>query len=68
MSALTQRCLTILALLTPLALPASAQNRVTILNDAFGQQPELQQNWGDSALVEFKGKRILFDTGTTSLF
>lgn len=42
---------------------ASAQNRVTILNDAFGDRPELQQDWGYSALIEFDGKRILFDTG-----
>lgn len=42
---------------------ASAQNRVTILNDAFGNKPELEQDWGYSALIEFEGKRILFDTG-----
>lgn len=42
---------------------ASAENRVTILNDAFGNRPELKQDWGYSALIEFEGKRILFDTG-----
>jgi 7,8-dihydropterin-6-yl-methyl-4-(beta-D-ribofuranosyl)aminobenzene 5'-phosphate synthase len=36
---------------------------VTILNDAFGDRPELEQDWGYSALIEFEGKRILFDTG-----
>ena len=41
----------------------AAQNRVTILNDAFGDRPELEQDWGYSALIEFEGKRILFDTG-----
>ena len=42
---------------------ALGQNRVTILNDAFGDRPELEQDWGYSALIEFEGKRILFDTG-----
>ena len=45
------------------ASQAGAQNRVTILNDAFGQRPQLEQDWGYSALIEFEGKRILFDTG-----
>lgn len=44
-------------------LPAFAQNRVTILNDAFGDRSNLKQDWGYSALIEFEGKRILFDTG-----
>jgi len=41
----------------------AAQNRVTILNDAFGKQSALEQDWGYSALIEFEGTRILFDTG-----
>lgn len=45
------------------AMPGVAQNRVTILNDAFGDRPQLEQDWGYSALIEFEGKRILFDTG-----
>jgi 7,8-dihydropterin-6-yl-methyl-4-(beta-D-ribofuranosyl)aminobenzene 5'-phosphate synthase len=45
------------------ALPVMAQNRVTILNDAFGDRPNLKQDWGYAALIEFDGKRILFDTG-----
>ena len=45
------------------AIPGVAQNRVTILNDAFGDRPQLEQDWGYSALIEFEGKRILFDTG-----
>jgi 7,8-dihydropterin-6-yl-methyl-4-(beta-D-ribofuranosyl)aminobenzene 5'-phosphate synthase len=44
-------------------LPALAQNRVTILNDAFGDRANLVQDWGYAALIEFEGKRILFDTG-----
>ena len=49
--------------LLSLALPVPAQNRVTILNDAFGARPKLEQDWGYSALIEFEGRRILFDTG-----
>ncbi len=57
----------VLTLLAPLAaLPLAAQNRVTILNDAFGNRPDLEQDWGYSALIEFEGKRILFDTGDNS--
>ncbi len=41
----------------------SAQNRFTILNDAFGDRSNLEQDWGYAALIEFEGKRILFDTG-----
>lgn len=43
--------------------PGMAQNHVTILNDAFGSRAGLEQDWGYSALIEFEGKRILFDTG-----
>ena len=45
--------------------PAAAQ-RITILVDAFGSQPALHQDWGYAALVEYGGKRILFDTGNDS--
>ncbi len=37
--------------------------RVTILYDAFGKPSSLKRGWGYSALVEYGGKRILFDTG-----
>ena len=40
-----------------------AGNRVTILYDAFGKSPAMTKAWGFSALVEYRGKRILFDTG-----
>lgn len=45
---------------------ASAQEspaRVTILYDAIGKSTALKHGWGYSALVEYGGKRILFDTG-----
>jgi 7,8-dihydropterin-6-yl-methyl-4-(beta-D-ribofuranosyl)aminobenzene 5'-phosphate synthase len=38
-------------------------DRVTILYDAFGTAPGLKKDWGFAALVEYHGRRILFDTG-----
>lgn len=43
------------------ALPGTPQ--ITVLYDAFGKTPVMQKDWGYSALVEYDGKRILFDTG-----
>jgi 7,8-dihydropterin-6-yl-methyl-4-(beta-D-ribofuranosyl)aminobenzene 5'-phosphate synthase len=37
--------------------------KVTIIYDAFGKPSDLARGWGYSALVEYGGKRILFDTG-----
>jgi 7,8-dihydropterin-6-yl-methyl-4-(beta-D-ribofuranosyl)aminobenzene 5'-phosphate synthase len=37
--------------------------KVTIIYDAFGKPSDLDRGWGYSALVEYGGKRILFDTG-----
>lgn len=37
--------------------------QLTVLFDAFGRDPNLQKDWGYSALIEVAGKRILFDTG-----
>jgi len=48
------------------ALPCWAQDRVTILYDAFGESKELTKDWGFSALVEHAGKQILFDTGNNA--
>jgi 7,8-dihydropterin-6-yl-methyl-4-(beta-D-ribofuranosyl)aminobenzene 5'-phosphate synthase len=42
---------------------AAAGGRVTILYDAFGDAPGFERDWGYAALVEYAGKRILFDTG-----
>jgi 7,8-dihydropterin-6-yl-methyl-4-(beta-D-ribofuranosyl)aminobenzene 5'-phosphate synthase len=58
--------LRILASLAALFLgTAAAQQpaRITILYDAFGAQSSLKKDWGFAALVEYGGKRILFDTG-----
>jgi 7,8-dihydropterin-6-yl-methyl-4-(beta-D-ribofuranosyl)aminobenzene 5'-phosphate synthase len=45
---------------------ASPGNRVTILYDAFGEPSALTKDWGFAALVEYHGKRILFDTGNNA--
>jgi 7,8-dihydropterin-6-yl-methyl-4-(beta-D-ribofuranosyl)aminobenzene 5'-phosphate synthase len=45
------------------ASPTPVPHRVTILYDAFGGRPGLTRDWGFAALVEYGGKRILFDTG-----
>jgi 7,8-dihydropterin-6-yl-methyl-4-(beta-D-ribofuranosyl)aminobenzene 5'-phosphate synthase len=37
--------------------------RITVLYDAFGKRSAMEKDWGYSALVEYGGKRILFDTG-----
>ena len=37
--------------------------KVTIIYDAFGKPSDLERGWGYSALVEYGGKKILFDTG-----
>jgi 7,8-dihydropterin-6-yl-methyl-4-(beta-D-ribofuranosyl)aminobenzene 5'-phosphate synthase len=42
---------------------AGPSRRVSILYDAFGTSSDMQKDWGYSALVEYGGKRILFDTG-----
>ncbi len=40
--------------------------RITMLYDAFGKSSELKKDWGFSALIEYGGKRILFDTGNNA--
>jgi 7,8-dihydropterin-6-yl-methyl-4-(beta-D-ribofuranosyl)aminobenzene 5'-phosphate synthase len=47
---------------------ASAQGprRITILYDAFGPDSNLEKDWGFAALVEYSGRRILFDTGNNA--
>jgi 7,8-dihydropterin-6-yl-methyl-4-(beta-D-ribofuranosyl)aminobenzene 5'-phosphate synthase len=53
-------------------LPAAAlgdtrpASRVTILVDAFGKPSALRMDWGYSALVEYGGRRILFDAGNSA--
>ncbi len=40
-------------------------SRVTILYDAFGDRAGLERDWGFSALIEYGGRRILFDAGNS---
>lgn len=63
------RCFAVtIALILAFAVPAGAQEtkRITILYDAFGAPSMLQKDWGFAALVEYGGKRILFDTGNNA--
>jgi 7,8-dihydropterin-6-yl-methyl-4-(beta-D-ribofuranosyl)aminobenzene 5'-phosphate synthase len=43
-----------------------APTTITILYDAFGGGPGLERDWGFAALIEYHGKRILFDTGNNA--
>src|SRR5215469_3762545 len=42
---------------------ARTKGRATILYDAFGNSGHLKKDWGFSVLIEYAGKKILFDTG-----
>jgi 7,8-dihydropterin-6-yl-methyl-4-(beta-D-ribofuranosyl)aminobenzene 5'-phosphate synthase len=55
----------LVALLLTFTIPVYAQEpkRITILYDAFGPPSALVKDWGFAALVEYGGKRVLFDTG-----
>src|SRR5450432_1579581 len=68
MQSLTRATLIIgLVLLAALRTSAGAtQDRITILYDAFGKPSGMKKDWGYSALVEYGGKRILFDTGNSA--
>jgi 7,8-dihydropterin-6-yl-methyl-4-(beta-D-ribofuranosyl)aminobenzene 5'-phosphate synthase len=48
---------------TASAQPSPAKAQITILYDAFGQNSPMHKDWGYAALIEYGGKRILFDTG-----
>jgi len=61
---LIQSPATISALPTASAAPGNAQ--ITVLYDAFGKTSTMQKDWGYAALVEYGGKRILFDTGNNA--
>ena len=52
-----------LSLTLTLRAYAAEPRRITNLYDAFGAPSALQQDWGFAALIEYGGKRILFDTG-----
>ena len=48
---------------TPMESAGPPKPQITILYDAFGKDSAMQKDWGYAALVEYGGKRILFDTG-----
>ena len=51
------------------ASPAAAQSgaaQITVLYDAFGKTSTMKKDWGFAALIEYGGKRILFDTGNNA--
>ena len=60
------RALAVFILLLGHMAVAGTPNRVTILYDSFGKSPTLTMDWGFAALVEYGGKRILFDTGNNA--
>ena len=41
----------------------ATRQQITILYDAFGKPSQMEKDWGFAALIEYGGKRILFDTG-----
>jgi 7,8-dihydropterin-6-yl-methyl-4-(beta-D-ribofuranosyl)aminobenzene 5'-phosphate synthase len=62
-------CMAIIVLVTCLPLAAQAEetpNQITVLVDAFSDRSDLKKDWGYSAVVEYSGRRILFDTGNDS--
>ena len=60
------RALPVIILLLADVAVAATPNRVTILYDAFGKNPSLTMDFGFAALIEYGGKRILFDTGNNA--
>jgi 7,8-dihydropterin-6-yl-methyl-4-(beta-D-ribofuranosyl)aminobenzene 5'-phosphate synthase len=48
---------------TPMASAGLSKAQITILYDAFGKDSSMKKGWGYAALVEYGGKRILFDSG-----
>jgi 7,8-dihydropterin-6-yl-methyl-4-(beta-D-ribofuranosyl)aminobenzene 5'-phosphate synthase len=65
------RRISLLVLAIMVLLPAGMAagekpGRITILYDSFGKSPSLIMDWGYAALVEYGGKRILFDTGNNA--
>lgn len=48
---------------TPTASADPSKAQITVLYDAFGKPSAMQKDWGYAAMVEYGGKRILFDTG-----
>ena len=50
----------------PTANAQSSTRQITVLYDAFGKTSTMTKDWGFAALIEYGGKRILFDTGNNA--
>jgi len=48
------------------ASPDLKKAQITVLYDAFGKTSAMKKDWGFAALIEYGGKRILFDTGNNA--
>jgi 7,8-dihydropterin-6-yl-methyl-4-(beta-D-ribofuranosyl)aminobenzene 5'-phosphate synthase len=46
--------------------PDPKKAQITVIYDAFGKTSNMKKDWGFAALVEYGGKRILFDTGNNA--
>lgn len=72
MAFMLRSLLSVSLILTASLVSASAaqsgpsNNQITILYDAFSAKSGVALDWGYAALVEFDGKRILFDTGNNA--
>jgi 7,8-dihydropterin-6-yl-methyl-4-(beta-D-ribofuranosyl)aminobenzene 5'-phosphate synthase len=55
-----------IALCNSFSAKAQNEKRITILYDAFGPPSALKMDWGFAALIEYNGRRILFDTGNNA--
>jgi 7,8-dihydropterin-6-yl-methyl-4-(beta-D-ribofuranosyl)aminobenzene 5'-phosphate synthase len=59
-------CLLMIVFGFSLISSAQAPGRITVLYDAFGKSALVKKDWGFAALIEYGGKRILFDTGNNA--
>jgi 7,8-dihydropterin-6-yl-methyl-4-(beta-D-ribofuranosyl)aminobenzene 5'-phosphate synthase len=46
--------------------PDPQKAQITVIYDAFGKTSNMKKDWGFAALIEYGGKRILFDTGNNA--
>ena len=58
--------ITAAAISTSSVCAQSGAAQITVLYDAFGKTSTMKKDWGFSALIEYGGKRILFDTGNNA--
>ena len=58
--------ITAAAISTSSVCAQSGATQITVLYDAFGKTSTMKKDWGFSALIEYGGKRILFDTGNNA--